>query len=166
MLVPSELNLRKADSVHRTNISANSVSAGCDLTALFPRFIVSFFTKSMKSNLTSFHVQNIRRGGYIAAIVGLCMLPWNLLKSSSSFTSYLSAYSVFLSSIAGVMVRLYVLSLKKEKNANIDPRSRNITSFEGVIIALRISTIHAGMAGTGTRTELISARMQLTSLAF
>lgn len=32
------------------------------------------------------------------------MLPWNLLKSSSNFTTYLSAYSVFLSSIAGVMV--------------------------------------------------------------
>lgn len=72
-----------------TNISANSVSAGCDLTSLCPRFI------------------NIRRGGYIAAIVGLCMLPWNLLKSSNSFTSYLSAYSVFLSSIAGVMVTEY-----------------------------------------------------------
>ena len=41
----------------------------------------------------------------MAAIVGLCMCPWNLLKSSNSFTSYLSAYSVFLSSIAGVMVR-------------------------------------------------------------
>ncbi|CAA7270210.1 unnamed protein product [Cyclocybe aegerita] len=72
-----------------TNISANSISAGCDLTALFPRFI------------------NIRRGGYVAAIVGLCMLPWNLLKSSNSFTSYLSAYSVFLSSIAGVMIMEY-----------------------------------------------------------
>lgn len=35
------------------------------------------------------------------------MLPWNLLKSSNSFTSYLSAYSVFLSSIAGVMVRFH-----------------------------------------------------------
>lgn len=34
------------------------------------------------------------------------MLPWNLLKSSNNFTTYLSAYSVFLSSIAGVMVRL------------------------------------------------------------
>ncbi|TFK25266.1 hypothetical protein FA15DRAFT_693882 [Coprinopsis marcescibilis] len=72
-----------------TNISANSISAGCDLTALFPRFI------------------NIRRGGYIAAVVGLCMMPWNLLKSSNSFTSYLSAYSVFLSSIAGVMITEY-----------------------------------------------------------
>ncbi|KAJ7211246.1 permease for cytosine/purines, uracil, thiamine, allantoin-domain-containing protein [Mycena pura] len=77
-----------------TNISANSVSAGCDLTALFPRFI------------------NIRRGGYIAAIVGLCILPWNLLKSSNSFTSYLSAYSVFLSSIAGVMVTEYYVVRK------------------------------------------------------
>lgn len=48
--------------------------------------------------------KNIRRGGFIAAIVGICMLPWNLLKSSNNFTSYLSAYSVFLSSIAGVMV--------------------------------------------------------------
>lgn len=74
-----------------TNIAANSVSAGCDLTALFPRFI------------------NIRRGGYIAAIVGLCMLPWNLLKSSNNFTTYLSAYSVFLSSIAGVMLADYYL---------------------------------------------------------
>ena len=43
----------------------------------------------------------------MAAIVGLCMLPWNLLKSSNSFTSYLSAYSVFLSSIAGVMIMDY-----------------------------------------------------------
>ena len=50
-------------------------------------------------------MQNIRRGGFIAAIVGICMLPWNLLKSSNNFSSYLSAYSVFLSSIAGVMVR-------------------------------------------------------------
>ena len=49
-------------------------------------------------------MQNIRRGGFIAAIVGICMLPWNLLKSSNNFSSYLSAYSVFLSSIAGVMV--------------------------------------------------------------
>jgi len=74
-----------------TNISANSISAGCDLTALFPRFI------------------NIRRGGYICAIVGLCMTPWNLLKTSNNFTTYLSAYAVFLSSIAGVMLADYYL---------------------------------------------------------
>ncbi|KAH7400037.1 permease for cytosine/purines, uracil, thiamine, allantoin-domain-containing protein [Cadophora sp. MPI-SDFR-AT-0126] len=69
-----------------TNIAANSVSAGTDMTALLPRYI------------------NIRRGGYICAIVGLVMCPWNLLKDANKFTTYLSAYSVFLSSIAGVIV--------------------------------------------------------------
>ncbi|KAB2576344.1 putative uracil permease protein [Lasiodiplodia theobromae] len=72
-----------------TNIAANSVSAGTDMTALLPRWI------------------NIRRGGYICAVVGLCMCPWNLLSSSNNFTTYLSAYSVFLSSIAGVMISDY-----------------------------------------------------------
>ncbi|KAN0084349.1 Permease for cytosine/purines, uracil, thiamine, allantoin domain containing protein [Tylopilus felleus] len=79
-------------------VSDDMVSAGCDLTALLPRFI------------------NIRRGGYIAAIVGLCICPWNLLKSSNNFTSYLSAYSVFLSSIAGVMVTEYYLIRKGHYN--------------------------------------------------
>lgn len=72
-----------------TNIAANSVSAGTDMTALLPRFI------------------NIRRGGYICALVGLAMCPYTLLTSSNQFTTYLSAYSVFLSSIAGVMISDY-----------------------------------------------------------
>jgi NCS1 family nucleobase:cation symporter-1 len=69
-----------------TNIAANSVSAGTDMTALMPRYI------------------SIRRGGYVCAAVGLVMCPWNLLSSSNMFTTYLSAYSVFLSSIAGVIL--------------------------------------------------------------
>ncbi|KAK7227296.1 hypothetical protein V2G26_015299 [Clonostachys chloroleuca] len=69
-----------------TNIAANSVSAGTDMTALLPRFL------------------NIRRGGYICAAIGLAMCPWNLLSDNNQFTTYLSAYSVFLSSIAGVMI--------------------------------------------------------------
>ena len=72
-----------------TNIAANSVSAGTDMTALLPRYL------------------NIRRGGYICALVGLVMCPWNLLSSSNNFTTYLSAYSVFLSSIAGVIISDY-----------------------------------------------------------
>jgi NCS1 family nucleobase:cation symporter-1 len=69
-----------------TNIAANSISAGTDMAALLPRWIT------------------LRRGSYICALVGLVMCPWNLLKDTNSFTTYLSAYSVFLSSIAGVMV--------------------------------------------------------------
>ncbi|TDL20844.1 hypothetical protein BD410DRAFT_359821 [Rickenella mellea] len=72
-----------------TNIAANSVSAGTDMTALLPRYL------------------NIRRGGYVCAAVGLAMCPWNLLSSSNNFTLYLSSYSVFLSSIAGVLISDY-----------------------------------------------------------
>lgn len=72
-----------------TNVAANSVSAGTDLTALMPRFL------------------NIRRGSYICAAIGLLIMPWHFFASSNSFTTYLSAYSVFLSSIAGVMISDY-----------------------------------------------------------
>ncbi|KAJ5755713.1 hypothetical protein N7533_005256 [Penicillium manginii] len=77
-----------------TNIAANSVSAGTNLTALLPRFCT------------------IRRGGYFCAAIGLAMCPWTLVASSNNFTIYLSAYSVFLSSIAGVMSSDYYLVRK------------------------------------------------------
>ncbi|EAU30266.1 conserved hypothetical protein [Aspergillus terreus NIH2624] len=77
-----------------TNIAANSVSAGTNLTALLPRFCT------------------IRRGAYICAAIGLAMCPWTLVASSNKFTVYLSSYSVFLSAIAGVMVSDYYLVRK------------------------------------------------------
>ncbi|KAI3331670.1 permease for cytosine/purines, uracil, thiamine, allantoin-domain-containing protein [Xylariaceae sp. AK1471] len=72
-----------------TNIAANSISAGTDFTALMPRFL------------------NIRRGGYLCAAIGLALCPYQFLSSANNFTNYLSAYSVFLSSIAGVMISDY-----------------------------------------------------------
>lgn len=68
-----------------TNISANYISAGTDMTALLPRYI------------------NIRRGGFIAAAIAFAVCPWNFFTSSTNFTTYLSAYAVFLSSVAGVI---------------------------------------------------------------
>lgn len=68
-----------------TNISANSLSFGTDVTSILPQFL------------------NIRRGSYLCALLALVVQPWNLLSSSSKFTTYLSAYSVFLSSIIGVI---------------------------------------------------------------
>ncbi|KAJ6786330.1 hypothetical protein PWT90_04720 [Aphanocladium album] len=77
-----------------TNIAANSVSAGTDMTALLPRYL------------------NIRRGGYICAAVGLAICPWVLLKDSNTFLTYLSAYAVFLSAMAGVITTDYYLVRK------------------------------------------------------
>lgn len=73
------------------NIAANSLSAGHDLAAICPRFI------------------NIRRGSLVAAAVGFAMCPWNLLKDSNNFATYLSAYSLFLSSISGTMMADYYI---------------------------------------------------------
>lgn len=72
-----------------TNISANSLACGADMTALFPRYI------------------NIRRGSLFCVAMALCICPWNLMASSSKFTSALGAYAIFLSSIAGVICADY-----------------------------------------------------------
>ncbi|KAL6942896.1 hypothetical protein ACO0RG_001862 [Hanseniaspora osmophila] len=77
-----------------TNIASNSISAGTDMTALLPKFI------------------NIRRGSYICAVISLAICPWNLMTSSSRFTTVLAAYATFLSSIAGVVSSDYFLVRK------------------------------------------------------
>ncbi|ORY84681.1 NCS1 nucleoside transporter family [Leucosporidium creatinivorum] len=134
-----------------TNIAANSISAGCDLTALFPRFI------------------NIRRGGYIAALVGFCMCPWNLLKDSNSFTSYLSAYSVFLSSICGVMIsHYYVVAQRKLKVDDLYTLSKggiyhyfhgfNLRAYAAYIAGIAINVV--GFAGAvGTPVPIAATRI-------
>lgn len=76
------------------NLSSNAIPAGTDMTALLPKFIT------------------IRRGSYICAAISLAICPWNLLASSSKFTSALSAYAVFLSAIAGVIFADYYILRK------------------------------------------------------
>ncbi|KAI0027498.1 NCS1 nucleoside transporter family [Vararia minispora EC-137] len=75
-----------------TNISANSLCAGNDMTALCPRYI------------------NIRRGQIICALLGgWAMAPWEILASAGQFLTFMNGYSVFLGPIAGIMVTDYWL---------------------------------------------------------
>lgn len=76
------------------NLSGNAIPAGTDMTALLPKYI------------------NIRRGAYICACISLAICPWNLMASSSKFTTALSAYAVFLSAIAGVIFADYYIVRK------------------------------------------------------
>ena len=90
-----------------TNVSANSLSAGNDMTALCPRYI------------------NIRRGQVICAFLGgWALCPWEilarcvagtldshtrqvlnlLLSSATGFLSFMSGYTVFLGPITGIMI--------------------------------------------------------------
>jgi len=75
-----------------TNISANSLSAGNDMTALWPRYI------------------NIQRGQVICAFLGgWALCPWEILASATGFLSFMSGYTVFLGPITGIMVTDYWL---------------------------------------------------------
>ncbi|BGP34549.1 uracil permease [Rhodotorula toruloides] len=132
-----------------TNIAANALSAGCDLTSIFPRFI------------------NIRRGGYIAALVGFAMCPWNLLSSSTNFSTYLSAYSVFLSSIVGVMIaHYYLVARRRVKVADLYSLERdsiyrymygfNLRAFAAYIAGILINVV--GFAGAIGRTVPYAAQ--------
>ncbi|KAF2203954.1 uracil transporter FurD [Delitschia confertaspora ATCC 74209] len=68
------------------NISANSLSAANDLTALFPRYV------------------NIRRGQLLCAVFCWALVPWKILASAGTFLNFMAAYAVFLGPIAGIMV--------------------------------------------------------------
>lgn len=71
------------------NTVDNAFSGGMDLAALVPKFV------------------NIRRGSYVVLIVSIALCPWELLASASTFINVLSAYSVFLGPMCGVMVAEY-----------------------------------------------------------
>lgn len=55
------------------NISANSLSAANDLTALFPSYV------------------NIRRGQLLCAVLSWALVPWKILASAGSFLNFMSA---------------------------------------------------------------------------
>ncbi|KAI8075275.1 permease for cytosine/purines, uracil, thiamine, allantoin-domain-containing protein [Gongronella butleri] len=81
-----------------TNLAANSIPVGADLSAVFPRFL------------------NQRRGGYICAAIAMCLTPWNLLSGAQNFLNFLTAYTIFLAPITGIMITDYYF-VKKGKLA-------------------------------------------------
>lgn len=76
-LVTSQLAINTID---------NAFSAGMDIAGLFPNFI------------------DIRRGAYIGLVLSIALCPWQLLSSAATFISVLSAYSVFLGPMTGIMI--------------------------------------------------------------
>jgi nucleobase:cation symporter-1, NCS1 family len=103
------------------------------------------------------------------------MCPWNLLKDSNSFTSYLSAYSVFLSSICGVMIsHYYVVSQRKVKIDDLYTMSSggiyhywhgfNLRAYAAYICGIVINVV--GFAGAvGTPVPLAATRSESSGQA-
>ena len=70
-----------------TNVSANSLSAANDLTALCPKYI------------------NIKRGQVLVVVVSSwALVPWKIANSAQGFLSFMGGYTVFLGPFAGIMV--------------------------------------------------------------
>ncbi|KAH8771578.1 permease for cytosine/purines, uracil, thiamine, allantoin-domain-containing protein [Hyaloscypha sp. PMI_1271] len=76
-----------------SSIFENSLPAGNDIAALFPKYI------------------SVRKGFFICAVISFAINPWYLLGSASIFISFLASYQIFLSSITGVLLcHYYVIS--------------------------------------------------------
>lgn len=71
------------------NTVDNAFSFGMDTAALFPKYI------------------NIRRGAYIGLVLSIALTPWNLLATATTFINVMSAYSVFLGPMVGIMIFHY-----------------------------------------------------------
>lgn len=68
------------------NISANSISAANDLSALAPGYF------------------DIRRGQILCALLSWCIVPWKILESAENFLNFMSAYAIFLGPVAAIML--------------------------------------------------------------
>ncbi|KAJ6549826.1 NCS1 nucleoside transporter [Mycena capillaripes] len=74
-----------------STIFENSLPAGNDLAALFPKWI------------------SIRTGFFVCAVLSFAICPWYLLSSAAIFVTFLSSYQIFLSAITGVLLCNYYL---------------------------------------------------------
>jgi NCS1 family nucleobase:cation symporter-1 len=76
-----------------SSIFENSLPAGNDIAALFPKYL------------------SVRKGFFICAVVSFAINPWYLLGSASIFISFLASYQIFLSAITGVLLcHYYIIS--------------------------------------------------------
>jgi NCS1 family nucleobase:cation symporter-1 len=73
-------------SILGTNIAANMIPFGSDLTLLLPRY----FT--------------IPRGQFLVEFLAFAICPWKILSSASVFTTFLAGYGLFMASVAAVMI--------------------------------------------------------------
>ncbi|KAF9238340.1 permease for cytosine/purines, uracil, thiamine, allantoin-domain-containing protein [Melanogaster broomeanus] len=92
-----------------TNISANSLGAGNDMTVLLPKYI------------------NIRRGQIICAFIGgWALCPWEILANAEGFLSFMNGYTIFLGPFAGIMITDFWLVHKGKVDvpAMYDPNGR------------------------------------------
>ena len=78
-------------AVFATNLAANCLPVGSDLTGLFPRYF------------------NIVRGQMFCAFLSLVCVPWKMINSAQNFLTFLGSYVCFLGAAIGVMITDYYI---------------------------------------------------------
>lgn len=73
-------------SILGTNIAANMIPFGADISMIWPRYI------------------DMKRGFFIVEFLGYGIAPWKILASAETFTSFLSGYGLFMASVVGIML--------------------------------------------------------------
>ncbi|KAH8651423.1 allantoin [Xylariales sp. PMI_506] len=77
-----------------TNIAANMIPFGSDVTLLFPKYMT------------------IPRGQFLVNCLAFAICPWQILQSAAVFTTFLSGYGLFMASVAAIMIADYWLLTK------------------------------------------------------
>ncbi len=117
------------------NIAANVVSPANDFANAFPKRI------------------DFRRGGLITGVIGILMMPWQLLANPTRYlTGWLGGYGAALGSVAGVLIVDYWLIRKTELDlrALYDPTQPAYRYKNGWNVAAVIATVTgAGIALAG-----------------
>ncbi|TKW48318.1 Allantoin permease [Colletotrichum tanaceti] len=75
-----------------TNLGANSLPFGADVTGLFPRYLT------------------IRRGQIVCAVLGVVVLPWKLIANASAFLSFLGSYNIFMAPLCAIIMSDYIVA--------------------------------------------------------
>jgi NCS1 family nucleobase:cation symporter-1 len=78
------------------NIAANTVSPANDFANAFPKRI------------------DFKRGGLITGVLGILVMPWQLLADPGRYFNWLNGYGAALASIAGVLIVDYWVIRKKQ----------------------------------------------------
>ncbi|KAH7131795.1 NCS1 nucleoside transporter [Dendryphion nanum] len=81
-------------STFGTNLGANSIPFGADMTGLFPRYLT------------------IRRGQVICAILGVALVPWKLIATAQTFLTFLGSYNIFMAPLCAIIIVDYSIARK------------------------------------------------------
>ncbi|KAF2243068.1 NCS1 nucleoside transporter [Trematosphaeria pertusa] len=81
-------------SVFGTNLGANSIPFGADMTGLFPKYLT------------------IRRGQVLCAFLGVALVPWKLIATAQTFITFLGSYNIFMAPLCAIIIIDYCFARK------------------------------------------------------